>query len=78
MADHADHVDFWTGLAMGSLAGLIVVAYARGDFRSLFSSETGYERDALSRGTLFAIIPGIWKCDARPQRMPAIRPGSHP
>jgi hypothetical protein len=37
MAEHAETVEFWKGAVVGTLFGLVAAAYARGDFRRLFS-----------------------------------------
>ncbi len=37
MAEHAETVEFWKGAVIGTLFGLVAAAYARGDFRRLFS-----------------------------------------
>ena len=31
----AEHVDFWKGLAAGTLVGMVFAAYAKGDFERL-------------------------------------------
>jgi len=36
----ADHVDFWKGMIAGTLVGMVVAAYARGDFKRLFTFES--------------------------------------
>ncbi len=36
----ADHVDFWKGLAGGTLIGMVIAAYARGDFKRFLSFES--------------------------------------
>ena len=35
----AEHVDFWKGLVAGTLVGMVVAAYAQGDFKPLLSFE---------------------------------------
>lgn len=37
MAEHVETVEFWKGAVVGTLFGLVAAAYARGDFRRLFS-----------------------------------------
>jgi hypothetical protein len=37
MAEHAETVEFWKGVVIGTLFGLVAAAYARGDFRRLFT-----------------------------------------
>ena len=37
MAEHAETAEFWKGAVVGTLFGLVAAAYARGDFRRLFS-----------------------------------------
>jgi hypothetical protein len=37
MAETAETVEFWKGAVIGTLFGLVAAAYARGDFRRLFS-----------------------------------------
>jgi hypothetical protein len=37
MAENANNVDLWKGFMMGTLFGLVAAAYARGDFRRLFT-----------------------------------------
>jgi hypothetical protein len=37
MAETAETVEFWKGAVIGTLVGLVAAAYARGDFRRLFS-----------------------------------------
>jgi len=37
MAEHAETVEFWKGAVIGTLFGLVAAAYARGDFRRLFT-----------------------------------------
>ncbi len=37
MSEHAETVEFWKGAVIGTLFGLAAAAYARGDFRRLFS-----------------------------------------
>jgi hypothetical protein len=37
MAEHGEHIDFWKGLVVGTLAGMAAAAYARGDFKRLFT-----------------------------------------
>ena len=39
MAERAETIEFWKGVVVGTLAGLVAAAYARGDFRRLFSFE---------------------------------------
>ena len=37
MAEHAETVEFWKGIVIGTLFGLVAAAYARGDLRRLFT-----------------------------------------
>ena len=37
MADRAEIIEFWKGVAIGTLFGLVAAAYARGDLRRLFT-----------------------------------------
>jgi hypothetical protein len=37
MAEHAETVEFWKGVVVGTFFGLLAAAYARGDFRRLLS-----------------------------------------
>jgi len=37
MAEHAETVEFWKGVVVGTLFGLVAAAYARGDLRRLFT-----------------------------------------
>ncbi len=37
MAEHAETVEFWKGVIVGTLAGLVAAAYAKGDFSRLLS-----------------------------------------
>lgn len=37
MAEKAESVEFWKGVVIGTLVGLTAAAYARGEFRRLFS-----------------------------------------
>jgi len=43
MAEHAETVEFWKGVIVGTLAGLVAAAYAKGDFRRLLSFNHGPE-----------------------------------
>lgn len=36
----ADRVEFWKGLFSGTLAGMLIAAYARGDFKRLLTFES--------------------------------------
>ena len=36
----ADHVDYWKGLVSGTLVGMLIAAYARGDLKRLFTIES--------------------------------------
>jgi hypothetical protein len=37
VTENAEHVDFWRGVVVGTLFGLVAAAYARGDFKRLLS-----------------------------------------
>ena len=37
MAEHAETVEFWKGIVIGTMFGLVAAAYARGDLRRLFT-----------------------------------------
>jgi hypothetical protein len=37
MAEHAETVEFWKGIVIGTLFGLVAAAHARGDLRRLFT-----------------------------------------
>ena len=37
MAEHGETVEFWKGVVVGTLFGLVAAAYARGDLRRLFT-----------------------------------------
>lgn len=50
MAENAETVEFWKGAVIGTLFGLVAAAYARGDFRRLFSMVPC--ADPLSAGPL--------------------------
>jgi len=37
MAERTETIEFWKGVVVGTLAGLVAAAYARGDFSRFFS-----------------------------------------
>ena len=49
MAERAESVEFWKGVVVGTLAGLVAAAYARGDLRRFlgFSGRTDMSPDEM-------------------------------
>jgi len=50
-----DHVDFWKGLASGTLVGMVVAAYAQGDFKRFFTFESAGESLAFEPQASFRV-----------------------
>ena len=43
MAERAETIEFWKGVVVGTLAGLVAAAYARGDFSRMLSFASSSE-----------------------------------
>jgi hypothetical protein len=61
MAEHVETIEFWKGVAVGTLVGLVAAAYARGDFSRFLSFASIPEPQTFPSGDAFREHPGELK-----------------